>query len=137
MSIAPELTEVKAEVADVLRDVFENEGARLLLLKRGGETSKYALVQEITSGWRARFNEYRGQMGIRMATTADGFNDVIGQTSHFAYGVPQETEPGVFKIEVFAIDPEQRDITPPADRSYLWKIYGTKLRNERFTIPVP
>lgn len=128
MSIAAELIGVKGEVADVLRGVFENEGARLFLLKREPHSQAFTLVSEVTAGWRARFNEYRGQMGIRIATTAAEFADTIGQTSHFAYGVPDEA--GAF--EVFEIEPDRRDVIAPNGNSQYWKIYGGKAADERY-----
>jgi hypothetical protein len=129
MSISVELQEVKGEVADALRGIFENEGSRLFLLKREPHSGLYTLVAEVTAGWRARFNEYRGQMGIRIATTATGFVNTIGQSSHFAYGVAD----GDGAFEVFGIEPDRRDVIAPNGNSAYWKIYGTKAADERYT----
>jgi hypothetical protein len=53
---------------DALRAAFAKDGTRAFLLKRGGQTEKFSVVQELTAGWQAKFNEYRGQMVFSIAT---------------------------------------------------------------------
>jgi hypothetical protein len=123
---------------DALRSALGRSGLRLFFLKRGQNTSVFAVVTEVTAGWDMKDDSYRGMRKLRIATIDESFSDLVAQTSHFASGVPVEGPSDVFKMEVFAIDPDRIDVTPPLGRgkngSY-WNIAGTKVANERFTIP--
>ncbi len=123
-----------AEKNDALRDAFERDGARLFLLKRGGQTSQFSVIAEITSGWQAKFNLFRMQMTFKFAGTEDAFADQISQTSWIAYGVPVENPTDTFKMETFSIDADRRDVIAPNGSSVYWKVFAAKT-NELFTIP--
>lgn len=116
-----------------LTAAFEDDAARCFLLKRSTDSSKLTAVEELTEGWQTRFNEYRGQMALSVATLDAGFADLIAQASFFAYGVPDADG----DLEVFSIDPDRRDVIAPNGTSPFWKVYGTKAPEERFTAPTP
>jgi hypothetical protein len=120
---------------DALRAAFAKDGTRAFMLKRGGQTSQFAVVSELTAGWYAKFNTYRGQMVFKVATTSDAMDDLMSQTSYIAYGVPVEAETDVFKLDVYSIAPDRVDVVPPNGSSVYWKVFATKVANERFTIP--
>lgn len=106
------------------------DGITFILLKRGGNTSKYTAVETFTDGFIANWNEYRGQMQVQYASTTDKTN-AFAQASHFAYGEPSVTG----EVEVFAIEEPARDVIAPSDGfSPFWKVYGTKLPLERYQI---
>lgn len=106
-------------------------GARLFLLKRGVESSRFVIVEEITSGFWSRWSEYR-QASVFQWASNDDWTDKVATSSHIGYGVPESNE-----IEVFEIAPESRDRTDPNGANLIWKLYGIKILNERFTIPTP
>lgn len=111
-------------------------GARFFLLKRAGQTERFAVVVEITGKHYAKWNAYREQMQFKLADDDSGLPDKIAQTSFIGYGVPVETEEeGVYEIDVFAIKSDARDRIPPVGSSPFWKLYGMREMSERFTIP--
>lgn len=120
-----------AKKNDALRNALGRDGSRMFLLKRGGQTERFASVAEIVSGWQVKFSDYRQQMQFKVATTDADFADDIAQTSFIGYGVPDDDG----EIEVFAINPDRRDVIAPTGSSVYWKVYAAKAANERFTIP--
>lgn len=120
-----------------LTNAFTPDGTRCFLLRRAGDTSKFAVVRELTAGYRAKWNGFRGQMSFSYATTETDIADVFARSTHIAYGVPD----GSAKLEVYEIaaadDQSGRDIVAPDVSSVYWKAYTSKIRAERFTIPTP
>src|SRR5262245_34518864 len=90
---------------DALRDAFERDGSRLVLLKRGANTSVFSGT-EITSGHRVVFDHDRSESGLlRIATVDASFRDTWAESTHVGYGVPDEAE----KIEVFGFIEGEKD----------------------------
>lgn len=118
---------------NALRDAFDPDGKVYYLLRRAGETSRFTVVTELLGGHDLKWNEYRGQTRLRIATMAPEMNDLVAITSHFAAGVPDAEG----KIEVFVVSDDQVDRVAPDGKSVYWKLYGTKVPSERFTIPTP
>lgn len=119
-----------AQKNDALRAALGRDGERMFLLKREGQTKRFTPIAEVTAGWQVKFNEFRGQMVFRVATTDATFADDIAQASYIGYGVPD----GSSQIEVFSIDPDRRDVVAPAGSSVYWKVYAAKEPKERFTV---
>lgn len=108
-------------------------GSRLLLLKRGGETSRFALIAEVPSGFWSRWSNYREQSVFTWASSDAEWLDRIAQTSHIGFGVPDDAG----TIDVFAINPDQRDRISPSGGNLLWKVYGVRDATNRYQIPTP
>jgi hypothetical protein len=117
-----------ATAFDKMRKVFVGPTSRCFLLKRAGQTSSFAKVGEVASGWFYKFDEYRGQVKLAIATTSDDFSDLMAQTSYVAMGVPA----GDGSFDVYSIDPSRRDIVPPDGTSPFWKVFITKEPIERY-----
>lgn len=115
---------------DALRDAFYIDGTRLFLLKKEGQTQRFTLVAEITTGWYCKWNEFRERMTFRLASTSSGLADQIAQTSYIGYGVPNASE----QVDVFSISFEQRDRVPPNASSVYWKLYGVRQKELRYTV---
>lgn len=133
MGVLETVVGARIEGFNAQRGVFLDPLARCFLLKRAVQTKRFAVVAEITNGWSVKFNEYRGQMKFRFAVVENTFADLIAQTSHIGYGVAD----GADQIDIYAIDPERRDVIPPTVSSPLWKVYGSREPIERFLIPPP
>lgn len=132
MSEIAEIIESQIEKFDALREVLFDQNARCFLIKRAGETSKFAVVAELAAGWHFRWNEYRQQMRIAVATLDDSFADKAAQTSYFACGVPDTGG----AIDVYKTVDEQRDKVPPNGQNPYWKFYVLREANERFVVPI-
>lgn len=130
MNISTQMQTAMAQVSTVMAETFLPEGARCFLLKRSGQTKALTPVAEVTSGWFVQFNEYRGQMQFRFATTTDGFADQFAQKSYIGYGVPDGSD----RIDVYETDPTQNDVVPPSGNSPFWKVFAVRVPNERYTI---
>jgi hypothetical protein len=105
--------------------------ARYFLLKREGQTKRFAVVQEVTSAQYVGWNSYREQMQFKLASETDELADLLAQTSYIAYGVPNTAK----EIDVFAISSEARDRIPPTGTSPFWKLFGVRQPEMRFAIP--
>jgi hypothetical protein len=130
MSYASEIISAKSEAQDAIRSVFMPDGARCFLLKRKGQTKAFDGFFEITTGWNVKWNEYRLQMGFKFATTDAEFADKIAQASHIGFGVPDADD----EIDVFAINPDRKDVIPPDGKSSYWKVYADRSAEERYTV---
>jgi len=131
MALVDTIARVQAKGNDIQRRLLMAPGNRCFLLKRGVETKDFAVVKELTTGWKLRFSEFRGQPVLDYADTGTGFADEIAQASFIACGVPD----GDDKIDVFSIDPERRDVVPPTVTNIFWKVYMVRMPEERFEIP--
>lgn len=108
------------------------DSARLFLLKRGGETSRFTVVAEVEKSFWSRWSEYR-QASVFMWASNDDWLDRVSAVSHIGFGVPDTDE----RIDIYEVIPESRDWIAPNAANLVWKLYGQKVRHERFTIPVP
>lgn len=115
---------------DNLREETLPENTRVFLLKSAGQTEKFTVVAEITSGWMIEPDEYRGQMVLYIATNEIGFENQFAQTLFVGYGVADADN----DVDVFSIDPDRRDVFPPSAISPLWKVYLTREAAMRFRI---
>lgn len=133
MNKGQQVTLKAANAFNRVRGKFFDSNARVFLLKRGFQTERFEVVgAELTQDWWIEFDEYRGQMVLMYATLDAGFNDLIAQTSYVAYGAADSTG----QMEVYSIDPDRRDVVPPNGDSLFWKVFITKVPNERFPVPV-
>lgn len=132
MSELADITEAKIDEFDALREIFFDEAARCYLIKRGEHTEKLTVVKELIGGWYIEWSEYRGMMKFSYATLDASFADEIAQASFVAYGVPDESG----TLDVYAIDPERRDVVSPSGDEPFWKAYLSRDAKERFTVPV-
>lgn len=119
-----------SQLNDALSDVFLPDGRKCFLLKREGQTQRFAVVQELTASYYVKWNSYREQMLFRVATIDAGFSDIVAQTHAIGYGVPNIDG----MIDVYAISPDQRDRVPPDGSNPFWKLYGIRKPEQRFTI---
>lgn len=111
-----------------LFDDVRPAGVRLFLLKRAGQTEKFAVVFEVTGGWFASFDkQFRDELKASVATLDGTFFDKIAQSSFLGYGT---TSP----LDVYQFG--KKDAASPNATSPSWKIYATRVEAERFTIPV-
>ncbi len=124
------------ENADIIRqqaqlfDDVRPAGLRLFLLKRAGQSQKFAVVAEIAGGWFGTFDkEFRDEMKISIATESN-IADEIAQSSFLAYGFGAAGD----ELDVFSFD--RKDACRPNATSPSWKIHTKRDAAERFTIPV-
>lgn len=107
-------------------------GTRVFMLKRGGQTERFAVVRDVTAEpWFAEYNNYREQMQFELAIEDDNIADDAAQTSYLGYGVPNDDG----KIDVYPIKDDARDKVPAVGVSPTWKFFGVRDPQERFTIP--
>lgn len=103
-------------------------GVRLFLLKRAGQTEKFAVVREVTSGWFAGFDkQFRDELKVSVATLDAAFEDEIAQSSFLGYG-------SISPLDVYQF--AKKDAASPNATSPSWKIFAVRSEGERFTIPV-
>jgi hypothetical protein len=125
-----DIIEGQIEKFDALREEFETGGARCFLIKRAPDSQKFIAVLELEAGWYVKWNEYRQQLRISYATADQTFADFAGQTSYFAYGVPDEGG----AIDVYKTDDDRRDKVQPNGANPYWKFYVLREASERFTV---
>lgn len=103
-------------------------GVRLFLLKRAGQTEKFAVVREITGGWFASFDkQFREELKVSVATLDANFEDEIANSTFLGYG-------STSLLDVYQFG--KKDAVQPVATSPSWKIFATRLENERFALPV-
>lgn len=129
MSETADIIEAQIEKFDALRETFCDETIRCFLLKRNDAGSLENVV-EMTAGWYFRWNEYRQQMRLAVATLDTAFGDLAAQTTFFGVGVPDAEN----MIDVYATDDDQRDRVSPNGANPYWKFYVLRVKEERFTI---
>ena len=108
-------------------------GYRMFLLKPGGKTQRFAIVFEIPNGFWSRWSTFREQTVFQWADTATEWMDRVAVTSHVGFGAPDADD----QIDLYEISSDQRDRVVPSGGNLLWKLYGTRVTRERFTIPAP
>lgn len=119
-----------AQLNDGLRNAFLPDGVVCYLLAKGGQTERRKVVKQVTAGYLARWNEYRGQTQFRFVDLDGELEEAIAQSSEVAYGLPRGGE-----VDIYSISPEARDRVPPDASSPFWKLYGERVPEERFSIP--
>jgi hypothetical protein len=135
MALVDTITRVQAKGNDIKRRLLMSPGQRCFGLKRAGETKRFTAVLELTTGWNLRWSEFRGQPVLEIAaveTDPDSptFRDAFAQMTHWAIGVPDGT--GAIN-EVYAMDPERKDVKPPTVDNVFWKVYLTPVVLESYT----
>ena len=113
-----------------VRDKFM-PGERCFLLKYAEHSGRFTVITELTDSFWIRYSSYRGQFVFQYATNDETFNDDFAQTTHIAIGVPDSDD----QLEVFALDPERKDVLKPSASNLIWKAFVDKEANKRFTIP--
>lgn len=109
-------------------DDVRPDGVRLFLLKRAGQTEKFAIVREVTGGWFAAFDkQFREELKVSVATLSESFADELAQCSFLAYGSTD-------LLDVYKFD--KKDAVQPVVTSPSWKIHAVRVENERFAVPV-
>lgn len=103
---------------------------RCILLEGGLESGRLRPVIELESGWFTYFHDYRAQMVLKYSTTSTEFANQIARSSFVAYGTPNSQG----FIDVYMIDPEQRDVIPPSTQNAFWKVYMTRVAKRRYQI---
>jgi hypothetical protein len=141
MPLVDTITKVKGRAADLKRRLLlnpkqlEGQGPPLCyLLKRAGETKRFAVILQLTGGWIVRYSNWRQQMALEIYTVDPLFANVLAQMDYVAYGVPYG-DPVQNKLDVYAVAPAQRDVVPPTVSDAAWKVYLTREPRERFTLP--
>lgn len=118
---------------DALRDIFGLDGNRVFLLKRDGQSgTKYTSLGELTSGVRIQFDNNRAESGLFRYAVADidSFRDTWAETSHVAYGVPNDDD----EIEVYAFADGEKDRIDPDVSSVYFAGRIVRQPKERYTI---
>lgn len=133
MALSDTIIRVNAKGNDIRRRLLMTD-ERCFLLKRGKETKRFTKIVEITEGWNVKFNGYRQQMGLEIATSTANFRNIVSQTSYIAYGSPRVVAASTTEYDVYSILNEQIDVIPPTGSSPLWKFYLTREPQERFRI---
>lgn len=142
MALVDTITRVQGKGNDIKRRLLMSPGQRCILLKRAGETKRYSVVEELLIGWNIRWSEFRNQFVLEVGytepdPTAPVFRDLISQTSHVAIGAPDYKVPltsPLGYLDLYVTDPERRDLKPPTVDSPFWKVYLTRLGNERYLL---
>lgn len=129
MSETADIIEAQIEKFDALRETFCDENIRCFLLKRNDAGTLEKII-ELTAGWYFRWNEYRQQMRLAVATLDAGFTDAAAQTTLFGIGVPDADN----QIDVYQTDDDRRDRVSPNGANPYWKFYVLRVKEERFTI---
>lgn len=117
----------QAQIFDDLR----SGAAVCYLIKRMGQTQRFAVVQLLQTGWFVSWDKYREAFALRVATSDVGFADKLAQSSYLAYGIPD----GDGFLDVYEISPDKRDKVPPTETNPAWKIFVERFDEERFLIP--
>lgn len=111
-------------------------GYRIFFLKRSGETgTKWTVVREITAkeGATTKYSDWRQQLVLTVATLDEDFADDAAQTSFWACGVGYGT--GEKTFDVYAVDPQRRDVVAPTANNAAWKFFLTRDPKEKFILP--
>ena len=120
------MTAAQARIFDSLR----SGAAICFLIKRSGQTKKFTIVRQLTTGWFVSWDKFREAFALRVATADTGFADDLAQSSYLAYGVPDTSS----QIDLFEIAPDKRDKIPPNETSPAWKVFVERDDKERFTV---
>lgn len=98
------------------------------LIKREGQTKRFSVVLQLTTGWFVSWDKFRESMVLRVATADTSFGDKLAQSSYLAYGQPD----GDGAIDIYEISPDKRDKVPPNETNPCWKVFVERFDEERF-----
>ena len=104
---------------------------RAFLIKRQGQTKRFSVVLELTTGWFVSWDRFREAFGLRAAAADASFADKLAQSSYLAYGTPDADG----EIDVYALSEDKRDKVPPTETNPAWKIFVERDEKERFAVP--
>lgn len=124
-----DIIEGQIEKFDAQREELCDENIRCFLLKRN-DAGNLERIVEIEAGWYFRWNEFRQQMRLAVATLDENFADLAAQATLFGVGVPDSDD----QIEVYATDDDRRDRVPPNGANPYWKFYLLRVDNDRYAV---
>lgn len=125
----------KGKGNDLKRRLLLPKDFRIFFLKRAGETSKFSVVREVLLGEGADvgYSDWRQQLVLSVYTLDTSFPDDAAQTSYWACGVGYGA--GNKKFNVYAVDPQRRDVVEPTVNNAAWKFFLTREPRESFVLP--
>ncbi|MEO5859175.1 MAG: hypothetical protein ABIR33_09530 [Pyrinomonadaceae bacterium] len=106
-------------------------GYRMFLLKRESHSKVFESVAEITVPFWSKWNSFREQTRFMWADEAAEWTDLVAQSSHVGYGVPDTDS----LIHAYVISYDARDRVEPNAANLFWKLYGTREPDETFEVP--
>ncbi len=115
-----------------MTDSFRLPGTAFLMLKRNEHSVGWKTVRQLTNHYSVSYvkDTNRKMIVLTCFSTDITFLDDFAQTTHFAWGVPDNDN----EITLYEIDPEQKDETEPDGLSPAWRAVATKVGNERYEI---
>lgn len=125
----------RAKGNDIRRRLLLPPGFRIFFLKRGGETSRFVVIREIPAkdgGATIKYSDWRQQLVLNVCTLDDTFQDDAAQTSYWAAGVGYGMDDKTF--DVYAVDPQRRDVVAPTANNAAWKFFLTREPKESFIL---
>lgn len=132
MALRESVIRAKAKGNDVKRRLLLPAGFRIFFLRRSGETKKFSVIREVTAGATVRYSDWRQQLVLEVATSDSTFADDAARTSYWAAGVGYGDDSNIF--DVYAVDPERRDVVAPTANNSAWKFFLTRQPRESFTL---
>lgn len=133
MPLRESVIRAKAKGNDVKRRLLLPPGFRIFFLKRGGETKRFTVIREVTAGANIKYSDWRQQLVLNVCTLDETFADDAAQTSYWAAGVGYGTNNKTF--DVYAVDPQRRDVVAPTANNAAWKFFLTREPKEVFVLP--
>lgn len=133
MPLLNSVIRAKAKGNDVKRRLLLPPGFRIFFLKRAGETKKFSVIREVTVGATIKYSDWRQQFALSVYTLDTSFPDDVAQTSYWAAGVGYSTNDKTF--DVYAVDPQRRDVVAPTANNAAWKFFLTREPRESFVLP--
>jgi hypothetical protein len=133
MPLRNSVIKAKAKGNDVKRRLLLPPGFRIFFLKRGGETKKFTVIREVTSGANIKYSDWRQQLVLNVCTLDTNFDNDAAQTSYWACGVGYDT--GNKTFDVYVVDPQRRDVVAPTANNVAWKFFLTRDPRESFVLP--
>lgn len=133
MPLLESVIRAKAKGNDVKRRLLLPAGFRIFFLKRGGETRKFSVIREVTTGATVKYSDWRQQLHLSVATLDIDFDNDAAQTSYWACGVGYGTDSKTF--DVYVVDPQRRDVVAPTANNAAWKFFLTRAPGESFVLP--
>lgn len=132
MPLINSVIRAKAKGNDIKTRLLLPPGYRIFFLKRAGETKRFSIVREVTSGATTKYSDWRQQLVLNVSTSDPTFADDAAQTSYWACGVGYGDDKNIF--DVYVVDPARRDVVPPTANNSAWKFFLTREPKERFTL---
>lgn len=133
MPLRESVIKAKAKGNDVKRRLLLPPGYRIFFLKRAGETKKFSIIREVTTGAATKYSDWRQQLVLTVNTLDATFDNDAAQTSYWACGVGYGDDKNIF--DVYVVDPQRRDVVPPTANNAAWKFFLTREPRESFVLP--